>query len=565
MKFHTITTIDNVELQFELAGLGSRLIAGVIDTLILTLLLIVPAVTMTLDSNFVKAAAIFAIFACLWGYHLVFEVICQGQTPGKRLMGIQVLNLQGHLVSWRESTIRNLIRLLDSLPTPFYLLGGVFIGFDGKNQRLGDMAAGTIIVKKWKATGGHAFGASWISRLEKGEMPVALRLQHGSLDAKRLGIIVSFIQRRESLQQPSRGALAWKIAEPLLDICGESREDYASDAERPQRSEALLEKIFASLQSSKTKQSEQKLNLWRSFAKQMIAVSIKKLPSVELAQLLDSYRKIISDLARARSKATDNETLQELNQLAIRGHQLFNRPCQRWQTLKVPLFSSFPRLVRRYFRFMLFSAFLFFAPALVTYLAIQWNPDLAYDLVSEFFLDFNPYQEDNMHGIPPLTRPVAASGIITNNIQVTFCAFAFGVTAGIGTAYLLIFNGIHLGAILSWLMLQGHGKACLGWILPHAGTEILAIILAGGAGFILADAILRPGLLSFKESLKRAAAKAVTIEIGCMVMLLAAGLIEGFISPSSIDFSARVLWLAASCVFWSVYFCWIGRKSSKFC
>lgn len=82
-----------------------------------------------------------------------------------------------------------------------------------------------------------------------------------------------------------------------------------------------------------------------------------------------------------------------------------------------------------------------------------------------------------MHGIPSITRPVAASQIITNNIQVTFLAFAFGITAGIGTTYLLIHNGIHLGAVMSWLYLQGNGKAFWGWIMPHSGTELLLSFL----------------------------------------------------------------------------------------
>lgn len=569
----TVTTIDNVDLEFELAGIGSRLLAGILDFIISLAIILFCCLCLyimgTRVNEFVIALAILSYFAISWGYHIFFECLCQGQTPGKKIMAIQVLNQKGHFVSWKESLLRNLVRFLDSLPPPLYFFGGLSIGVDDKRQRFGDMTAGTIVVKKWKATGGRTFGASWISRLEKGEMPHALRLKNGTLDARQIEIIVSFIERRGAMQQSVRRGLAWKIAEPLLDLCGEEREDYAENDGRGQRSEALLEKIYISLHSTSSQKSEEKLEQWKAFAAKTAYLlkrrlrRLKALTANELEQLLRDYRYIISDLARARSKSTDTETLRELNRLAVMGHQLLNKSYQRLEGAKISFFSHFPSLVRQYSGHMVLSASLFIAPAIAAFIAIQWNHELAYDLVPESFLDFAPSSEENMHEIPSLVRPVAATSYITNNIQVTFFAFVFGVTAGVGTAYLLIYNGIYFGAIFSWMLLQGHGKAFLGWVLPHASTEILAIILAGGAGFILADAVLRPGRITFKESLKQAAGKAVVIEIGCMAMLLIAGLIEGFVSPSSIGFPVRILYLAASCLVWSLYFGFDLRTRSK--
>ena len=566
----SITTVDNVDLEFELAGLGSRFLAGAVDTFfILSGVITATFISVILKSEFempMMALTIMLIFMLFWGYHIFFEKLFQGQTPGKKLMGLQVLNQKGHFVSWKESFIRNLIRVLDSLPAPFYFLGGIFIGFDDKRQRLGDMAAGTIVVKKSSLTGGRSFGASWICRLEMGKMPHALRLRNGILDARRLEIIVSFINRRHAIQQPERGALAWKISEMLLELCGEDRETFAVDEGRGQRSEALLEKIYASLQSDSTPKSEEKLKLWKSFGETVSSLlksgvrGLRKLTAKELEQLIHAYRQIVSDLARARSKNTDSTTLEQINTLAILGNQLLNRPYYKRNSSKKSFFIYFPILVRQYYKYIALSACLLLVPAAIAFYAIQWDPPLAYDLVSESFLDFNPWQEDNMHGMPPLTRPVAAAGIISNNIQVIFFAFAFGVSAGLGTAYLLINNGIHLGSVFSWLLLQGHSRAFWGWVMPHAATEILAIILAGGAGFILAEAVLRPGSRTIKESLKNAAGKAVIIEIGCVLMLLVAGLIEGFVSPSSIEFTTRIIWLIVSCLIWVIYFGYFGKK-----
>ena len=139
--------------------------------------------------------------------------------------------------------------------------------------------------------------------------------------------------------------------------------------------------------------------------------------------------------------------------------------------------------------------------------------------------------------------------VLTNNIQVTLLAFAFGLTAGIGTAFLLIFNGVQLGAVAGWMTAKGNSSALWGWIMPHGGTELLAITLSGAAGFMFAQAIIAPGNVRRPAALRRVAIPALTIELGVMVMLVFAGMIEGFVSPSSIGFSARIGVLAVSMIF----------------
>ena len=106
---------------------------------------------------------------------------------------------------------------------------------------------------------------------------------------------------------------------------------------------------------------------------------------------------------------------------------------------------------------------------------------------------------------------------------------------------------------------KGNSSSLWGWIMPHGGTELLAITLAGGAGFMIARAIIAPGEVRRATALKQIAIPALTIELGVMVMLVFAGLIEGFVSPSSIGFPARIAVLAASLVFWIGYLVTLGR------
>ena len=191
---------------------------------------------------------------------------------------------------------------------------------------------------------------------------------------------------------------------------------------------------------------------------------------------------------------------------------------------------------------------------------MQLYPELGYDLVSEGFVDFQPASEGNLHEIPTLARPMVASKIMTNNLQVTLLAFGLGLSFGIGTVLILMYNGIFLGAVAGWMTLMGKERALWGWVMPHGGTELMAIVLAGAAGLILARAMIAPGRLRRSLALKKVALNALAIELGCMFMLVIAGLIEGFVSPSAISFPARILILITSLLAWISWLTLAGRK-----
>jgi uncharacterized membrane protein SpoIIM required for sporulation len=121
---------------------------------------------------------------------------------------------------------------------------------------------------------------------------------------------------------------------------------------------------------------------------------------------------------------------------------------------------------------------------------------------------------------------------MTNNIQVAILAFAFGMTLGLGTAWVLVTNGLQLGAIFGIVTRYGLGDDLLGFVSAHGVIELSVICLAGGAGFMLADAVLRPGLLTRGEALRLAAQRAVRLLLGGASLLVVAGTLEGFLSPS---------------------------------
>lgn len=578
MKNETYTIInpDHVELKFQLAGIGSRLFAGVLDLIFLSLtnfiiiLILLPFIVFdTLIINTVESGPyiskmlfILIFFFTYWGYHVFWESISNGQSPGKKCCGIQVIDSSGKLPTWKQSAIRNLLRIVDSFPLLSYTLAGLSMGIDPHGRRLGDITAGTLVVRTYERSTkkNQALSARAMTQAEKGKKQQALTLRFGSVDVKTLALIRRFLMRRKQLSKNKRKELALKIAAPLYNKWGEEAED-------PERFLEMIEKLSEeeSKKAVNEERTKEKLRLWNKFektAQNLVGKKrlLKKLAPEKIDALINMYRNIVADLARARSSKTDHETIQYLNSLAILGHQLLYPNLGEKKAHQPSFFFRFPMTVREYVAPFMLATVLFFVPAVIAYVAVINHPEIGYELVPDQFLDFKPAQNDNIHAIPSITRPVAASEIMTNNIQVTFLAFALGVTAGLGTCMVLIYNGVHLGSIAAWMQLHGNAYALWGWIMPHGGTEILAIILSGTAGFILGNALLRPGALSWKDSLKQAAKPALTIELGCIIMLIVAGIIEGFISPSSMPYLWRIVFSLSLLGLWGIYFSFGGNR-----
>ena len=130
---------------------------------------------------------------------------------------------------------------------------------------------------------------------------------------------------------------------------------------------------------------------------------------------------------------------------------------------------------------------------------------------------------------------VGASAILTNNIRVTFLAFAYGALLGLGTLYVLAMNGLSVGAVLALVYRAGYGNELLTFMVGHGVIELSCIFIAGGAGLLIGSAILMPGDLSRLDALKARGLDAIRLIAGCAVLLVVAGIIEGFISPALIS------------------------------
>jgi uncharacterized membrane protein SpoIIM required for sporulation len=130
-------------------------------------------------------------------------------------------------------------------------------------------------------------------------------------------------------------------------------------------------------------------------------------------------------------------------------------------------------------------------------------------------------------------KPIAGSAIMTNNLSVTFMTFAMGITAGIGTLYMLFFNGLLLGVVGTACWLNQMSLQLWSFVVSHGVLELPAIFIAGGAGLRIAHGMLFPGFVSRKDSVQAAGAEALQLLLGTIPMLIVAGILEGFLSPTA--------------------------------
>jgi uncharacterized membrane protein SpoIIM required for sporulation len=248
------------------------------------------------------------------------------------------------------------------------------------------------------------------------------------------------------------------------------------------------------------------------------------------------YRLAASDLARARRDFPGDRVVSYLNRLVSTSYSsVYSAAGFSWKDIARWYASGFPRLFRATAGYYLLAALLFFGTGILSFVATTTYPPSA-----QVLLDSNTYQSVSSYAergelwteIPGAQRSLASATIMTNNIQVAILAFAGGMLMGLGTAFVLIFNGVHLGAIFGVVTQYGLGFELLSFVSAHGVIELSVICLAGGAGLMLADSMLRPGMLTRAESLRLAAQRSVQLLLGGASLLVIAGTIEGFLSPS---------------------------------
>lgn len=263
----------------------------------------------------------------------------------------------------------------------------------------------------------------------------------------------------------------------------------------------------------------------------------------ELQEFGRLYLIASSDLALAQRDFPSQRVTRYLNQLVGRAHaHLYRKEPLRLQQLFSFYRAAFPFLYRRLLPYTLASTALFLLPAVTAFLIVWNRPDAIYLIMGSGIEPLVETVEDGelWTEIAPSVRAAASSAIFTNNIGVTFFAFAGALTGGLLTLFIIILNGLSIGAVFGLLQFHGMSAGLGEFVAAHGFIELSVIFLSGGCGFFIADGLLRPGLLSRATALRQRARVAVQLILGCSPILVAAGLIEGFISPSGLPWQLKL-------------------------
>ena len=577
-QHHGVETPEHVDVQFELAGVGSRVAAGLLDLTLqvvgLFLLWILWAAladallpSRSVARSWYGAAMILLSFCVFWGYFTLFEALNGGRTPGKQALGIRVVMDTGRSITPTAAVVRNLVRFIDCyFPLPFVpALLSMFL--HPSNKRLGDLAAGTIVVRDhptdW-TIGVSVAAEETLDPIETGPP---------ELSEEEFRLLDRFLSRLNDLTPEAQNRLTRDLVrrfEPRIERRTTDPQAYLvavfAEEQRKRRSRFAPRAkpgAVGRITVPAERFVQKKRNGWEAFrttALRMERSGVGALAPGEIPAFAAHYREVAADLARARTYQVDPRVIAYLERVVTAGHNALYRARGKEGTpLLQYILREFPGAVVLSWKYVLLAFLLFTVPAGVGYWMIRDRPALAEELLppgmvaraeaaAENQTEGRGYAETEKEA-----RPEVAAFIITNNITVSFGTFVGGITGGLLTAWLLFTNGMMLGLVVGLFQNYHALPYLLTFILGHGVLELTAIFISAGAGFRLAQAMIAPGDRTRRDALVLEGRIAARM-IGAVVTLLAiAGTIEGLLSTSGAAAPWKYGVSAATAVFLVLY------------
>ncbi|MDQ3665995.1 MAG: RDD family protein [Acidobacteriota bacterium] len=228
-----IETPERVPLHFALASIGNRFLACAIDHALQALIMILMGIAFFTLANYsslsdqltsapkwVYAVLILVLFLIITGYFAFFEWLWNGQTPGKRWLKLRVIREDGRPVTFWEAAVRNLLRSFDMMPAPFYSIGLISVFSSSRDQRVGDLVAGTVVVREREAEApafAQVFAAAVSDPAQRRSFkPVEFTADLSGLTESEIQVVETFLRRRWDLQDVPRQWMAWRVSLPIM-------------------------------------------------------------------------------------------------------------------------------------------------------------------------------------------------------------------------------------------------------------------------------------------------------------------------------------------------------------
>jgi uncharacterized membrane protein SpoIIM required for sporulation len=535
-----VETPENVVLDFEIAGMGSRLHAALVDMVwivlgILALGLFVGLTTsMGFGSRVMEILLVVAASLGFWGYFTFYEALRDGQTPGKRGAGIRVVRDTGHPVNLGAAAARNLLRALDLFP-PTMFLDVLLVVIHPRGRRLGDLVAGTIVVRDRPVE----------AEIPESAAPVEEDTGSPELEDDEFRMLREFIERSATLTPELRQRFAARLADRFAErFPGRAASPFALVSRIYQVELSRRRSRFASTRRGAGGIAERfvarKATRWSEFRALAERASRRGLDSLEAEELPDfaaRYREVAADLARARTYKAPAAVRYQLERMVAAGHNALYRDERKtgarlWEIVM----RECPAAVLQAWRYVLVAIICFATPTVAGYFLLRDQPELAQEVLPEGMLRRAEAGAERMaegrgyYEAEPGEQSVEATMIISNNVRVAFMCFAGGALIGIGALVLLAFNGLSIGATFGHFANLGLFSYIGTFVLGHGTLELFAICVAGAAGLMLGRSMIAPGQVSRSDALVMNARVAVRMVGAVVFMLAVAGTIEGFVS-----------------------------------
>ncbi len=260
---------------------------------------------------------------------------------------------------------------------------------------------------------------------------------------------------------------------------------------------------------------------------------LRQLSRAELQELALLYRQVAADLSVLRQDSTSRAYAHHVNHLLARAHHIiYSGRKTSLLTLFRFLRDEYPAVFQRQIGYVLAAGGVFLAFGLLGAALTSARPEFMRHLVGPEMIATMERHEMWTQSIVSVA-PMETSRIMTNNITVSFVLFAGGIVFGLITFLNISLNGMMLGVVGAACHHYDMSLALWSFVAPHGSLELPSIIIAGGTGFRLGHAMLFPGALRWKESVARGGIEATKLVSGIIPLLVIAGTLEGFFSPSA--------------------------------
>lgn len=291
-----------------------------------------------------------------------------------------------------------------------------------------------------------------------------------------------------------------------------------------------------------------------------------RLDPTELVELSNLYRAAAADAARVRGAGADDGTVAYLDGLLARAHnELYRAPPPRRAALALFVSKGFPQAVRRNAWFVLWASLAFYGPFLFGLVAAVVVPPFAPAVMGEQQMDSfrHMYDEVIEKGRSVGEGSLMVGFYVQHNTSIAFQVFANGVFFGLGSVFMLVYQGLAIGTVFGFLIGDDKGRQILTFTCGHSAWELTAIVLSGSAGLRMGWALVVTEGRTRTASLRAAGPEVARLVGGAAMMLSVAAFIEGLWSPSSVPAEGKVAFALLQILFVANYLSMIGRDATE--